>query len=87
MSGPHLSLHIERVVLRGVDAADRQAFVNGLRAELARVLGDPLLRAALTSSRRTPVLKLGKMPMEPGMAGTRKLGGGIARAIGKGIKA
>jgi hypothetical protein len=81
----NINVTIDRVVLRGFDPADRQALVNGLQAELTRLLSDPATRASWSRSRRTPVLRLGKMPMGQGIAGARKLGGGIARAIGKGI--
>lgn len=82
-----MSVHItiDRIVLRGIDPSDRQAIVSGMKAELARILADPSTRAAISQSRRTPVLRLGKMPLAQGSAGARKLGGGIARAIGKGI--
>ena len=81
-----IHVHIDRVVLRGIDPADRHALVAGLKTELARVLADPAIQGGMTQSRRTPVMRLGKMPMEQGIGGARKLGGGIARAIGKGIK-
>ena len=80
-----IHINIDRIVLRGIDPADRQALVNGLKTELARMLADPAERAAISQSRRTPVLRLGKMSMGQGAAGARLLGGGIARAIGKGI--
>jgi hypothetical protein len=80
-----IELTIDRIVLRGIDPADRQALINGMRTELARMLADPATRAALSQSRRTPVLRLGKLPVSPGTAGAGKLGSGIARAIGKGI--
>ena len=81
-----IHVHIDRVVLRGIDPADRHALVAGLKTELAQVLADPVIQGGMTKSRRTPVMRLGKMPMEQGIGGARKLGGGIARAIGKGIK-
>jgi len=77
---------IDQVVLRGLEPAERTALVEGLRSELSRVLGDPAARAEWAKSHRTPVLKLGRMPFEPGVAGGRKFGGGLARAIGKGLK-
>jgi hypothetical protein len=80
-----VQVNIDRIVLRGIDPADRQALVNGLKAELARILADPAARAALNHSRRTPLLRLGKISMGQGTAGASKLGCGIARAIGKGI--
>ena len=80
-----IDVTIDHVVLRGLDPADRPAFVSGLMGELARALAD---RAGMASagSRRTPVLRLGHMTLEPGAAGARKLGGGIAGAINKGIR-
>jgi len=74
---------IDRLVLGGFDPADRAAFVRSLKSELARVLAEPETRAACTGSRRTPMLRLGTMPLAPGPSGARKLGAGVARAIGK----
>ncbi len=87
MSGTsRVSLHIDRLVLRGIDAADEKAFANGLKTELARVLRDPAMRVAMMRNRRTPTMRLGKLPMQPGQAGARKLASGVARAIGRGMK-
>jgi hypothetical protein len=77
---------IDQLVFRGLEPAERKALVEGLQGELSRVLGDAAARAEWAKSHRTPVLKLGRMPMEPGIAGGRKFGGGLARAIGKGLK-
>ena len=81
-----IRLTIDRVVLNGFEPADRTALMEGLRAELSRVLGDPASRGEWARSQRTPVLKLGRMPLDPGPSGGRKLGSGLARAIGKGLK-
>jgi hypothetical protein len=86
MSGVPVSLHIDRLVLRGIDPADKHALADGLKTELARLLADPAMRAAMMQSRRTPVLRLGRMAMQPGMAGARGLGKGVAKAMGKGIR-
>ena len=77
---------IDELVLKGIEAGDRNALVDGLRSELARVLADPAARAEWARTHRTPVLRLGSMPLEPGRAGGRKFGTGIARAIGRGLK-
>lgn len=77
---------IDRLALKGFDASDRKALVEGLRSELSRVLSDPATRAEWARSRRTPVLRLGRMPLEPGPAGGRKFGASLARGIGKGLK-
>jgi hypothetical protein len=81
-----ITLTIDRLVLKGFEAGDRKALAEGLQAELRRVLADPATRADWARPHRTPVLKLGRMPLEPGLAGGRKFGGGLARAIGKGLK-
>lgn len=81
-----VTLHIDRLVLRGFDPLDQRALANGLKTELARVMASPGMREAMTKSRRTPVMKLGRMAMQPGQAGARALGVSVARAIGKGMK-
>jgi hypothetical protein len=86
MSERPVSLHIDRLVLRGIDPLDQHALADGLKSELARVLAEPAVRAAMTKSRRTPVLHLGRLAMQPGTAGARTLGNGVAKAIGKGLK-
>ena len=83
MSRVHIT--IDRIVLRGIDPSDRQAIVSGMKTELARIFADPATCAGMAQSRRTPVLRLGRLAMGQGSAGARTLGGGIARAIGKGI--
>jgi hypothetical protein len=82
----NIHLNIDRIVLRGIDPADRNALTNGLKTELARLLADPATRASMTRSRRTPILRLGKMPLTPGTTGARKLGVQVAKGIGKGLK-
>jgi hypothetical protein len=77
---------IDRLVLSGLDPAARQAFVTGLKTELARTLADPAQRADWANSRRTPVLRLGRVALDPGVGGARKLGGHVAKGIARGIK-
>jgi hypothetical protein len=81
----NIQVTIDRLVLRGFDPADRVAFVRGLKRELGRVLAQPDVRARCIDSQRTPVLRLGTMPLAQGPAGAHKLGAGVARAIGKGM--
>jgi hypothetical protein len=84
MSKIHVT--IDRLVLSGLDPAARHAFVNGLKTELTRALADPAQRADWASSRRTPVLRLGRVALDPGVGGARKLGGHVAKSIAKGTK-
>jgi|KBSMisStaDraftv2_1062788.scaffolds.fasta_scaffold4902021_1 hypothetical protein len=81
-----IEVNIDRLVLRGIDPSDRKALVEGLQAELSRVLAEPESSAQRMQSRRTPVLKLGRIALEPGPSGGRKFGGGLARAIARGVK-
>ncbi len=81
-----IHVNIDRLVLKGIDPADREALVGGLQSTLDRVLAEPATRAALSNSRRTPVITVTGLPLEPGVAGARRLGSSIARAIGRGLK-
>jgi hypothetical protein len=83
----HIGVTIDRLVLHGLDRVDSSALANTLRTQLSQVLGDCTTRAEWAHSHRTPVLKLGRMALEAGPTGVRKLGAGMARAIGKGLKA
>ncbi len=76
---------IDRIALKGMGAGEARAFAEGLRGELARILADPAARSGVTS-RRTPVLRLGGLPMQSGSTGGRKAGAGIAQAIGRSLK-
>lgn len=73
---------IDRLVLEGLEAGDRQALVAGLERELSRLFSGPQPFAATLTSRRTPVLRLGHITWQPGRTGAEQLGGTIARAIG-----
>jgi hypothetical protein len=84
MSKIHVT--IDRVALGGFEPAERAALIEGLKTELARVLADPATRAAWARSRRTPVLRLGRMPLTRGTSGGRSFGSGLARSIGKKMK-
>jgi hypothetical protein len=77
---------IDRLVLNGFESGNQKALVEGLQAELSRALADPAARAEWARSHRTPVLRLGSMPLEQGVAGARKLGQGVGRGIGRGLK-
>ena len=77
---------IDRLALGGFDPAERAAFEQGLRAELARTLADPAVQAQFNgrtaATRSLPVLRLGKVVLQPGVSGARNLGRTVARAVG-----
>ncbi|MGA2350000.1 MAG: hypothetical protein ABSF70_06160 [Terracidiphilus sp.] len=82
-----VTVHIDRLALGGFDPAARTAFEQGLRAELAVALADPAMQARIydrsSTLRSTPVLRLGKVVLQPGISGARNLGRTVARAISK----
>jgi hypothetical protein len=80
-----IRVSIDQLALRGFDAAERMAIIDGLKSELARMAADPTTRAAWRSQ-RTPVLRLGKLPHQPGPSGSRAFGSAVARAIGRSVK-
>jgi hypothetical protein len=80
-----IRITIDRVTLQSLDPAQRDAFVEGLKTELARPFSTPATRAAWKSL-RTPVLRLGNLPLKPGPSGGRALGTAVARAIGRRVK-
>ncbi len=84
MSRIHLT--IDRLVLKGLQPGQDKALVESLRAQLAEMLKDRGTRAEWARSHRTPVLKLGRLPIEAGSSGGRKIGAQIARGIGRGLK-
>ena len=77
-----IRVEIDSVVLRGFEPADRNALVEGIRSELTRVLAS----TSGLKTHRTSVMRLERMPLEPGISGARRFGAGVARAMGKGLK-
>ena len=80
-----LALAQDRLVLHGIERAEGTALADELRGQPGKVIGELSARRGFSGSRRTPVVKLG-MNLEPGLGGARKLGSGMARAIGKSLK-
>lgn len=80
-----IRITIDRVTLQNLDPAQRSALIEGLKTELARSFSVPATRAAWKSL-RTPVLRLGNLPIQPGPSGSRALGAAVARAIGRRVK-
>lgn len=73
--GMKVRVNIDTVTLNGFSPSDRKAVLEGLQKELVAV--------DWTHSRPTPVLRLGQIPFSD----ARKLGGAIAKTIGKRVKA
>lgn len=81
-----IRLVIDRLILRGFEPGTQKALVEGLQSELSQILSSQATRADWARSRRTPVLKLGRMPLEAGPSGGRTFGKKMARSIGGKLK-
>lgn len=82
----HIRLDIDRLVLNGFQPLEAKALTAALQSQLSQVLSDRRLRHEWAHSHRTPVLKLGQMPLETGAAGAGKFGKQMAKAVGRGLK-
>lgn len=82
-----ISVTIDQLVLRGFDPNDGETVAEGLKRELQRVLSDPATRAQWARRGGRPVLRLRAMALENGASGRRKFGAGMAREIGRALKA
>ena len=81
-----IRLTIDRLVLNGVEAGAQKPLIEGLRKELSQILSGRATRAEWARPHRTPVLKLGRMPLGPGPSGGTQFGKQVARSIGRGLK-
>ncbi len=81
-----IRLDIDRLVLHGFHPLEAKALRDELQSQLSLVLSDPRTRHEWAHSHRTPVLKLGPVPLETGTVGAGKLGKRIGQAVGKGLK-
>jgi hypothetical protein len=79
-------MNIERLVLNGFEQHEARALSEALQLELSQVLAAETGRNHWMRSHRTPVVKLGAVPLEQGTSGAGKLGRRIGLAVGKGLK-
>jgi|HubBroStandDraft_1064217.scaffolds.fasta_scaffold1982821_2 hypothetical protein len=77
-------VNIDRLTLRGLDAAQRRAVVESLQSELPRILAEA--GSGAVKARRVPVLRLHGLTLMPGAAGGQRIGAGIARAVGRSVR-
>jgi hypothetical protein len=80
-----IQLNINHLVLNGFAPVEARALAGALREQLARVLANSASRAEWAHPHRTPVLKLGSMPLQAGTTGASKLGKQVANAVGRGL--
>ena len=77
-------VHIDRLVLRGVAAAERDALAGALRAELTRRLAAPEAVGRLTSIGNVARLRVGSVV---GGRDARRTGAAVARGIDRALGA
>jgi hypothetical protein len=81
-----IRLTIDRMVLSGFQHVDAKALANALESQLSQVLADKATRRAWARPHRTPVLKLGRMTLQPGTTGAQNFGRRLGNAVGRGLK-
>jgi hypothetical protein len=81
-----ICLHIARLVLNGVGQLEGKALAEALQSQLSRDLTDATSRNDWARSHRTPMLKLGRMPLPAGTTGASSFGTQLARAVVRGLK-
>jgi hypothetical protein len=81
-----IRMEIDRLVLNGFQPLKAKALSEAFQSQLSEALSDRGTRAEWAGSHRTPVLKLGNMPLEAGTAGSRTFGRKLAQAVRRGLK-
>ena len=81
-----IHVHIDRLVLNGFGRIEGKALTEALQAQLSQGLGDAASRAEWARAHRTPVLKLGRMPLAAGTTGATSFGKQMGRAVVRGLK-
>jgi hypothetical protein len=81
-----IQLNIDKLVLNGFGPGEAKALTRALETHLHQVLANPANREQWARPHRTPVLKLGRLPLAKGADGAGSFGRQLARAMGKGLK-
>jgi hypothetical protein len=80
-----IRLNIDHLSLNGFEPAAARALAEALRAQLPHVLTNPATGAEWARPHRTPVLRLGRMPLQAGTTGASDFGRQVANAVGRGL--
>jgi hypothetical protein len=81
-----IRVNIDRLVLNGFEQLEGKELTEALKSQLSQGLADATSRNDWAHSHRTPVLKLGRIPREPGATGAGSFGRQMARAVMRGLK-
>jgi len=77
-------VHIDKLILRGIDRADARAISAGIEAQLRQLLGGPALAASLAEAGDRRRVKAGVVEFNKA-GGAGQLGREAARKIVKGV--
>lgn len=79
-------LHVDQLVLKGVEQADRHRVAFDLQGELSRLLADPSVFGQLASLSHLSSMRVGKegpapggQPERPGISAARAIARGLSR--------
>ena len=86
MGVSRIHVHIDRLVLNGFGQVESKALTEALQSQLSQGLADGVSRTEWARPHRTPVLKLGRMPLGVGTAGASSFGRQMAKALTKGLR-
>jgi len=81
-----IRVNIDRLVLNGFDQREGKALAEALKSQLSQSFADATSRNDWARSHRTPVLRLGRMPLQAGTTGAVSFGSQMAKALTKGLK-
>ena len=79
-------VHIDKLILRGIDRADAAALSKGMQAELRGLLGESGLESLISRQGSIPRLKIEPLQHQAGTT-AHQLGSGIGRRVVSGISA
>jgi len=82
-----IKVTIDHLILNGMEPDSAKALAAALKTQLSQNLSDRTARSGLSRSHRTPVLKLGRVPLDSGTVDGTKLGKQVARAVARGLRA
>jgi hypothetical protein len=80
-----IRVNIDRLALNGFGQREGKALADALQSQLSQGLADASPQNEWARSHRTPVLKLGRMPLEAGTSGAVSFGTQMAKAMAKGL--
>lgn len=76
-------VHIDQLVLKGFNRADRDGIVEGLHTELLSQFSDAGVLDRLTAESSRPRIRIGGVKIDQGM-GSRDIGSRIGKGLGSG---